>query len=417
MDIRLHANATTTPKVRGYIQASPAPVALLARELGVSETTIRRWRGRRSQGDPQPCPARSRPVHRFRTGGHHRRPAHRCAGLGLDDITEVMNRCLAPGLSRSAIWRCLRRQGLGGRLSAAVAPPTGRFDPSPFGYVHVDLKYLGKLRSIPEFAFVATPRVTRFAHVEIIPDRRADTVRAAMQRFPVAFGHPVHTVLTPSRRLRANACRAMDNGAEFTDRFRDGSRAGHAARPSGRHPFDRLCAAAGITHRPTRPYRPQTDGMAERFNRRLSAAMHALPQARDNSRHQTRFTSHAERANFLLTFVADYNRTRLRCLNYHAPLDVLNNQTEDNTPGRAHLILGLLKPRQEWCHHKALTNTRRAPARGRALPSVCARRSGCSPHRRNSKRPTTRALASRQPTAGSRQEDRHCRRTGTIACL
>jgi transposase-like protein len=46
MDVKPHANATTTPRVRAYIQASTAPVAELARELGVNEDTIRRWRGR-----------------------------------------------------------------------------------------------------------------------------------------------------------------------------------------------------------------------------------------------------------------------------------------------------------------------------------------------------------------------------------
>lgn len=34
MDIKLHANATTTPKVRAYIQASAASAADLAQELG-----------------------------------------------------------------------------------------------------------------------------------------------------------------------------------------------------------------------------------------------------------------------------------------------------------------------------------------------------------------------------------------------
>lgn len=37
MELKLHANATTTPKTRAYIQASPASVA----ELGVSEATVR----------------------------------------------------------------------------------------------------------------------------------------------------------------------------------------------------------------------------------------------------------------------------------------------------------------------------------------------------------------------------------------
>jgi len=40
-DLKLHANATTTSKVRGYIQRSAASVAELAAELGVSQTTVR----------------------------------------------------------------------------------------------------------------------------------------------------------------------------------------------------------------------------------------------------------------------------------------------------------------------------------------------------------------------------------------
>jgi hypothetical protein len=51
MELRLHANATTTPRVRAYIQGSRKPVAELARETGVSETTFRRWRGRDRQAD------------------------------------------------------------------------------------------------------------------------------------------------------------------------------------------------------------------------------------------------------------------------------------------------------------------------------------------------------------------------------
>src|SRR5262249_62209195 len=51
MELSLHANATTTPKVRAYIQRSRKPVADLAAELGVSEPTVRRWRGRTAVAD------------------------------------------------------------------------------------------------------------------------------------------------------------------------------------------------------------------------------------------------------------------------------------------------------------------------------------------------------------------------------
>ena len=51
MKLRLHANATTTPKTRAYIQNSAASVADLARELGISQTAVRRWRARANTED------------------------------------------------------------------------------------------------------------------------------------------------------------------------------------------------------------------------------------------------------------------------------------------------------------------------------------------------------------------------------
>ncbi len=58
MNIRLHANATTTPKTRHYIQASNQSVRQLADELGVSEDTIRRWKRRDGVADGSHTPHR-----------------------------------------------------------------------------------------------------------------------------------------------------------------------------------------------------------------------------------------------------------------------------------------------------------------------------------------------------------------------
>ena len=57
-EICLHANATTTPKQRAYIRQSSRPAAELAVEIGVSETTIRRWRARDTVHDRLPTPHR-----------------------------------------------------------------------------------------------------------------------------------------------------------------------------------------------------------------------------------------------------------------------------------------------------------------------------------------------------------------------
>ena len=105
MELNLHANATTTPKTRAYIQRSKKPVAELAAELGVSETTIRRWRGRTTVADRSHRPKTlTTSLRRSKSAGL--RTANMLQ-LPLDDVVEVMRRCVNAELSRSAIHRCL----------------------------------------------------------------------------------------------------------------------------------------------------------------------------------------------------------------------------------------------------------------------------------------------------------------------
>lgn len=91
MDLNLHANATTTPKIRARIQRSHASVANLAAELGVSETTIRRWRGRTSVMDRSHTPRRLAISLSALEEGLVCELRSRLL-LPLDDITEVMRR-------------------------------------------------------------------------------------------------------------------------------------------------------------------------------------------------------------------------------------------------------------------------------------------------------------------------------------
>jgi transposase len=316
MRVELHANATTTPRTRAYIQHSTASVADLAAELGVSERTIRRWRGRDQVTD------RSHRRHRLGQSTTLEEETLICGlrtdvGLGLDDLVEVMQRCVNPSLSRSAIYRCLRRHGVSGSVERPAPEAQGRFDVQPFGFVHIDLKHLTSLRQTKSYVFVAIERATRFVHVEIVTSRDSQTIAACLEHFLAAFGHPVHTILT-------------DNGSEFTDRFAVDMKGKPEGEPSGAHPFDKICTAKGIKHRLTRPYHPQTNGMVERFNRRIAEAIRNAPKAGRNNG-KNRFDTHAERDRFIHDFVNAYNRTRLRCLKYIAPIHALANQTENNT--------------------------------------------------------------------------------------
>jgi transposase len=314
MDLKLHANATTTPKTRAYIQRSQASVTELTRELGVSETTVRRWRDRSSVTDRPHTPKRLAislsPIEELLVCELRTE-----LGLPLDDIVEVMHRCVTNTLSRSAVYRCLRRHGIN-RRPKPDKPDVGIFEATEPGFVHVDLKHLTRLEGKPAYVFVAIERSSRFAHVDIIHDRGQVTVAACWERFLESFGLPVHTVLT-------------DNGSEFTDRFGD-ARWRRRRDGTGRHAFDRVCARHRITHKLTRPYRPQTNGVVERFNRRLSEALRAVA-ANGRNAGRNRFDNHAERNAFILRTVDAYNRTRLKCLGYKAPTQCLANLTEHNT--------------------------------------------------------------------------------------
>ena len=313
MKLKLHANATTTPKTRAYIQASKAPVAVLAAELGVSESTIRRWKKRTTVEDrshtPHHLPISLSPLEEELVGELRRR-----LWLSLDDLTEVMRRCVNGKLSRSAIHRCLVRLGIN-RKPPAAKPEIGTFETATVGFIHVDLKHLPALEKQRSYAFVAIDRATRYVYMEIQTNRDAATSAAFIERFLDHFPQPVHSILT-------------DNGGEFTDRCSVDTRDKLPGKPSGRHPVDRLCKRRGIAHRLTKPFRPQTNGLVERFNRRIAEAIGRQPKR--GTAHRL-FQNRADRDAFLTGFVNDYNRTRLKCLGYRSPLQALNNLTGHNT--------------------------------------------------------------------------------------
>lgn len=315
MEVKLHANARTTPRTRALIQGSDLPVRVLASQFGVSEVTIRRWRTRADVQD------RSHRPHRLKISlspfEEQLAGELRClVRLSVEEVAEVLKRCLRPTISRSAVYRSLKRHGLN-QLPSEPASPPARFEPTPAGYVHIDLKHLPRLEGRPGYVFVAIERVTRFAHIEIVEQRDAQTIAACLERFLAAFAYPVHTILT-------------DNGSEFTDRFGGAYWHKGGRGVSGHHAFDRVCAAHGITHKLTRPFTPKTNGMVERFNRRIAKAIADHPKAQTNAGKNT-FVSRQQRDRYLIDFVNAYNRTRLKCINYDTPILRRNNLTEEYT--------------------------------------------------------------------------------------
>lgn len=256
MEIGLHANATTTPKQRAYLQASTRPAAELAVELGVSETTVRRWRVRDTVQDRPHTPHRLattlKPMQEFVVV-----EVRKLLWLPLDDLLVVAGEFVCPDLSRSALDRCLRRHGVA-RLADLLPEAEGKpplpktFKDYEPGFVQVDVKYLPRMPDEAEhrYLFAAIDRASRWVYYEIQPDKTADTAAAFLERLQAKAPFRLRTLLT-------------DNGKEFTDRFcATGER-----EPTGQHAFDQICTAHGIQHRLIKPRHPQTNGMLERLGR------------------------------------------------------------------------------------------------------------------------------------------------------
>jgi len=261
----IHANARTTPRIRKEIQEAPATItnAELARRYGVHRHTIAKWRKRKSTED------RSTRPHRLCTTLTEAQEKvvielRKLLLLPLDDLLVVVREFIEPRLSRSALDRCLRRHGVSNLRSLQKTMEgyeenkkrrdTG-FKPYEPGFVHVDVKYLPQMQdqSSRGYLFVAIDRATRWVYLEIRQDKSARSATSFLKRLIEKAPFKIKVILT-------------DNGKEFTDRFSvSGER-----RPTGKHPFDRLCRYAGIEHRLIRPRHPQTNGMVERFNGRIS---------------------------------------------------------------------------------------------------------------------------------------------------
>lgn len=298
MLISLHKNATTTPAIRQLIQASSAPTAELARELNLSQDTIRKWRGRDSVADYSHTPHR---LQKTLNDGQEALVLYLRTQLRmpLDDLLAVIREFIHPEMSRSGLDRMLRRHGVSRLpvLERDAQASTGTFRSYTPGFVHIDVKYLPQMKDEDRrrYAFVAIDRATRWVYVRLMPDKSARSARAFLTALERAAPFRIETILT-------------DNGKEFTDRlFATRERAA-----TGEHEFDQLCKALGIEHRLTRVRRPQTNGMVERFNGRIAEILRTH-----------RFDGRADLETTLKRYVWLYN--------HHLPQKAIEHQTPIQT--------------------------------------------------------------------------------------
>jgi transposase InsO family protein len=303
--MQVHAKAPLSPigrrRVVDRVCEKGWSVTAAAEAAGVTERTVYRWLARFRE-DGQCGLVDRRPVPRRvpnRTSAERVKAICELRQLRLTGA-EIAERLRMPLSTVSAV---LRREGLGKRSRLTPLEPVNRYERTrPGELVHIDVKKLGRIEGGPgkrilgrpgtrrgptrtdaagvrrgvvgwECAHVAVDDFSRLAYVEVLPDEQAATTIGFLERalaFFAGHGIRVERVMT-------------DNGSAYVS---------HAHRLA--------CAQLGIRHLRTRPYRPRTNGKAERFIQTLTRRW----------AHGRSYSSSAERTAALTGWLDHYNFRR-----------------------------------------------------------------------------------------------------------
>jgi transposase InsO family protein len=255
--MNIHKNARLTvirreEMVQDFVSKGQACIEVASRH-GVSVTTVRKWVGRfLSEGLEGLRDRSSRPAHSPGAIA----PTTACTVVELRKKRMTQARIARYiGISKATVSRVLGRAGLARLSDLEPAEPVQRYEhDKPGDMIHIDTKKLGRIEKTGhratgdrrdrtrgagwEVLFVAIDDHARVAYTAMFPDESQDSAcrfLADAQAYFCSLGMPPRTLLT-------------DNGSAFRSRR-----------------FRQACLALQIKHRFTRPYRPQTNGKAERF--------------------------------------------------------------------------------------------------------------------------------------------------------
>jgi transposase InsO family protein len=327
--MKMHANARLSLKGRELLieRVETAGWSLMsaAEAAGISDRTARKWIARYRAEGPLGLLDRSSAAVVVANRTDERRveviAALRRLRMTGAEIAETLDMAL------STVSGILTRTGLG-RLGRVGLEPAQRYERArPGELIHIDVKKLGRIQGGAgkrvtdglrkthhpptktdaagnrrrqfgwEFVHVCIDDATRLAYVEVLADEKAITaigfLRRAVTHFE-SYGIKTERLIT-------------DNGSAYRSAI-------HAI----------ACKTLRIRHLRTRPYRPQTNGKAERFIRTLLGgwAYGAIYRSSD------------ERTAALAGWIDFYNRRRPHSALSHKP--PIARLTELNNPLRSY---------------------------------------------------------------------------------
>jgi len=296
---KLHKNAKTNYHIREYIKTSNIPIYRLATELNLNIKTVRKWKRRDNLSDKSSKPKRLRTALTLNQENWivYERKAHKKT---LFEIWDTLDKVI-PNLYPMKIYRVLDRWGLSvlPRELTEADRLVKKFRKYTIGYLHIDLIYTPKFlmpcgTKKRWYVFTCIDRVSKIAFVMLSPRKTQNMSQLFLKRVIAFYPYKINYVLT-------------DNGLEFTYK-------GKAAKTRLTHPFDKVCKKHNIMHRLIKFAHPWTNGMVERFNRKV----------KQNVIRRYLFDNVKELDRELISYVNRYNfELKLQQLNRKSPFEYL----------------------------------------------------------------------------------------------
>lgn len=243
-----HSNARTNIHIRSYIQNNTSEtISELSKRYQTSTDTVSKWQKRTFTADVS-----SRP-HHIEYGLNDTEMALACSlrkstWMALDEVVELIQDT-NPNIKRGAVYNCLKRNKLN-KIPLPEKEKAQKFKEYKPGYLHIDVTYLPKLDGQKQYLFVAIDRTTRVFYCKIYDNKTAQSTALFFELCKEFFPFTITHILT-------------DNGLEFTNHLIK-SKKGETTLKSSL--LDIKCTENNISHRHTKPYTPQTNGMVERLN-------------------------------------------------------------------------------------------------------------------------------------------------------
>jgi transposase InsO family protein len=323
--MKLHGNARTCPNSRrllvGRVIEEGWSVSAAAAAAGVSERSVYRWLGRfRQEGERGLCDRSSRPWRSPTRLAAQKVDAIRCLRklrMTAAEIAEML------GLALSTVSRWLLRMGLGKRSRLEPPEPPNRYERRCAGeLVHVDIKQLGRISErgaghrmvghhksrLQKQTDGVKRGITRFEYVHVMIDDHsrlayAEVLPTLNARCAVEFLHRAVSWFA-QRGVQVQAVMS-DNGSAYVA-----------------HAYRTALSELGLRHLRIKPYRPRTNGKAERFIQTLLGEW----------AYERIYGSSTERAAALPLFLERYNFRRPHgSLGHQPPASRLTNVIRNNT--------------------------------------------------------------------------------------